>query len=668
MDGRGMASAFHLANIPVGIIGTRAFEEPRGNANSDFNPVSRMPFLIEQNQRAKEIYQGQSKRNKCVVVNNSPPFANQMLEFGVNISRTMFETSGLNYQWVDWLFRNPSEIWVPSHWGAEVFSRCGIPENRVKVLANPTDFTHFDPSRADIKPLSLPMVPSEHKIFLSVFSYESQHKDWRGLIAAWVKAFDETDGVCLLLKTSTPTNENSQPQMVIEQFIKENFGSRELEKMAPIRFLNERLSDNELVMLYKACDAYVLPSHGEGWGKPLMEAMAMGLPTIGTNWGGSTEFMDSEFSWPLEGKIVPVDMRKIDPRLAMLYEGQSWFQTDIEMLADQMQEINKDWDSALKKASKARPTLQRRFGDKVLAEKARDMMVDAWDRLGWTTTTPNTVKLLGRWNHLSQSDSRLDDKILETAILEGATDKKINIRANSLADEDSQSARLDKQPRENHAAIGVVFDSQALPISDGLQVMICNRAPANIENCERWVDFFILDDQEIHGILAESNVPAQRIHLLEEMNADSILEAINSFESTQATPVQSLSPTHVDGRREFLAIHHPQWSDASEVFQVLDQWCGYVNQHLPITLALYCGSDEELDKAEAALDKWLTINTAPQAELPDITVVQGNQGSGFKNLAASCNLIITGIESIDSRRIAPTVSIDGASGWVRSIR
>jgi len=39
-------------------------------------------------------------------------------------------------------------------------------------------------------------------------------------------------------------------------------------------------------------NAFVLPSRGEGWGIPLMEAMAMELPTIGTNWSGNVEFMN----------------------------------------------------------------------------------------------------------------------------------------------------------------------------------------------------------------------------------------------------------------------------------------------------------------------------------------------------------------------------------------
>lgn len=52
--------------------------------------------------------------------------------------------------------------------------------------------------------------------------------------------------------------------------------------------------------LYRASDAFVLPTHGEGWGLPIMEAMASGLPTIATGWGGSTEFMTSSNSFLLD--------------------------------------------------------------------------------------------------------------------------------------------------------------------------------------------------------------------------------------------------------------------------------------------------------------------------------------------------------------------------------
>ena len=40
----------------------------------------------------------------------------------------------------------------------------------------------------------------------------------------------------------------------------------------------------DYVNMYRTADAFVLPTHAEGFGRPIMEAMAMGLPVIVTNW------------------------------------------------------------------------------------------------------------------------------------------------------------------------------------------------------------------------------------------------------------------------------------------------------------------------------------------------------------------------------------------------
>merc|ERR1719384_438608 len=55
--------------------------------------------------------------------------------------------------------------------------------------------------------------------------------------------------------------------------------------------------------LYGSVDAFVLATHGEGWGLPLGEAMAAGLPVIATGWGGQTEFMDKRSSILVDFKL-----------------------------------------------------------------------------------------------------------------------------------------------------------------------------------------------------------------------------------------------------------------------------------------------------------------------------------------------------------------------------
>jgi glycosyltransferase involved in cell wall biosynthesis len=42
---------------------------------------------------------------------------------------------------------------------------------------------------------------------------------------------------------------------------------------------------------------FVLASHGEGWGRPIAEAMAMEVPVIATNWSGQTDYMNSKNRW-----------------------------------------------------------------------------------------------------------------------------------------------------------------------------------------------------------------------------------------------------------------------------------------------------------------------------------------------------------------------------------
>eukprot|EP00965_Chrysotila_dentata_P071588 2365204-Pleurochrysis_carterae.AAC.1 len=54
----------------------------------------------------------------------------------------------------------------------------------------------------------------------------------------------------------------------------------------------------------QAVDAFVLPSRGEGWGRPVMEAMAMALPVIATNWSGTTAMLSDETSFPLDFELA----------------------------------------------------------------------------------------------------------------------------------------------------------------------------------------------------------------------------------------------------------------------------------------------------------------------------------------------------------------------------
>src|SRR4051812_39318586 len=268
-----------------------------------------------------------------------------------NVARTMFETDAFPMSWRSQLLRR-EEVWVPSDHGMEAFERGGVPSERLRKIPGTLDFDVFAPGA---EPLELDGVPEGHFVFLSNFAF-SERKAWRQLLRAWARAFAPTDPVCLVLKTSAP-------QGRVEGAL------AEIGPCAPVVALSKMVAPSELAGLYAAADAYVLASRGEGWGRPYMEALAVGLPTIASNWSGNTEFMSPETSWLVDGELVdiPDDHQTFADDVA----GQRWFEPDLDQLAAALAEVASDPDAARAKAAGAREDLIARFGPEATAATLR---------------------------------------------------------------------------------------------------------------------------------------------------------------------------------------------------------------------------------------------------------------------------------------------------------
>lgn len=67
-----------------------------------------------------------------------------------------------------------------------------------------------------------------------------------------------------------------------------------------ITFLQHHHTDEMMARLYHSADCFVLPTRGEGFGLPTLEAMATGLPVITTNWSGHLDFCNSDNSYLID--------------------------------------------------------------------------------------------------------------------------------------------------------------------------------------------------------------------------------------------------------------------------------------------------------------------------------------------------------------------------------
>ena len=127
----------------------------------------------------------------------------------------------------------------------------------------------------------------------------------------------------------------------------------------PVVLLDEAVSQAELPGLYKAVDAFVLPTRGEGWGRPAMEAMAMGLPTIVTNYSGTTAFMSSANAYPLPFEMVA----------APTGEGHEWAEPSIGALRALMRRVTTHRAEAADIGAAAASHIHAHFSQEAVADQ-----------------------------------------------------------------------------------------------------------------------------------------------------------------------------------------------------------------------------------------------------------------------------------------------------------
>jgi glycosyltransferase involved in cell wall biosynthesis len=177
----------------------------------------------------------------------------------------------------------------------------GVDKDKIKIIPEAVDVEFFDPKTVD--PYEFPStlgIKEDTIVYLSIFKWE-ERKAWRILLKAYFQAFQPEENVILVILTNAYHVEQQTAadfRRLVQEFATKEF-NKLLKALPKVYILPPNLPQDEMPSLYKAATAFVLPSRGEGWGRPHVEAMAMELPIIATFWSGTTEYMTESNSYPL---------------------------------------------------------------------------------------------------------------------------------------------------------------------------------------------------------------------------------------------------------------------------------------------------------------------------------------------------------------------------------
>ena len=173
--------------------------------------------------------------------------------------------------------RRAAVVWAPTDWAANQFRRAGV--RNVRVVPEAVDASLFVP----------PAVSNKKKrkkkfTILTIGKWEFR-KNMPTLLEA---VFRYLDADCLLLLHSYVVSWDKISERNLQKVAddaKRQYCHRT--QCPTVTWTGDRQLDRvAMLSLYGRADLFVLPTLGEGWGLPIHEAMAVGLPVVATNHSG----------------------------------------------------------------------------------------------------------------------------------------------------------------------------------------------------------------------------------------------------------------------------------------------------------------------------------------------------------------------------------------------
>jgi glycosyltransferase involved in cell wall biosynthesis len=198
----------------------------------------------------------------------------------------------------------------------------------------------------------------------------ADRKDIGMLIKVFCEVFkNKKKKPALVLKTSGATFSHMDKAEILNKVnkIRETFTG----DLPNIYIIHGDLTPVQMNRLYNhpKMKAHVSFTHGEGFGRPLLEATLSGKPLLVSNWSGHKDFLPDHLS-----NLLPGELGKIPPSACneWLIREASWFNVNYSMAAQKLEDMYNNYIKYIPNSEKLRQENSEKFtleaGNKVFVD------------------------------------------------------------------------------------------------------------------------------------------------------------------------------------------------------------------------------------------------------------------------------------------------------------